>query len=154
MKEFDYYIFIDYSENLIGYSIIEKEKLKELLPKISKFAHYRQLRHKRAYIQSIKKIIEKEKIKDFFISSKICELRENMGIYSTILEFLRKHENCIIFISIDNTQYTAFRKIVNIADGNQTVVKKESELIAGTPEYRASLVLDTMLTIERLWRKK
>jgi len=28
MKEFDYYIFIDYSENLIGYNIIEKEKLK------------------------------------------------------------------------------------------------------------------------------
>ena len=25
MKEFDYYIFVDYSENLIGYSIIEKK---------------------------------------------------------------------------------------------------------------------------------
>jgi len=31
MKEFDYYIFIDYSENLIGYSIIENKKLKNLL---------------------------------------------------------------------------------------------------------------------------
>src|SRR3989344_5312182 len=89
MKEFDYYIFIDYSENLIGYSIIEKEKLKELLPKISKFAHYRQLRHKRAYIQSIKKIIEKEKIKDFFISSKICELSKKEACkYFFILGFL------------------------------------------------------------------
>ena len=28
-KEFDYYIFIDYSENLIGYLIIEVCRIKE-----------------------------------------------------------------------------------------------------------------------------
>lgn len=59
MKEFDYYIFIDYSVNLIGYSAIEKSKLKELLPKISKFAHYNELRNKSSYIHAIKRIIEK-----------------------------------------------------------------------------------------------
>ena len=36
-REFDYYIFIDYSENLIGYNIIEKEKVGELLLKTSRF---------------------------------------------------------------------------------------------------------------------
>jgi hypothetical protein len=38
--EFDYYMYIDYSENLLGYLIIENIKVKELLPNISKFAHY------------------------------------------------------------------------------------------------------------------
>ena len=41
-KQFDYYVFIDYSENLVGYSIIEKNKMIELLPKISRFKHYRE----------------------------------------------------------------------------------------------------------------
>jgi len=50
MKEFDYYIFIDYSENLIGYNIIEKEKLKNLLPKISKLKHYKVLTEKKKNI--------------------------------------------------------------------------------------------------------
>ena len=36
---FDYYIYIDYSENLIGYIIIHKDKIEELLPKLSKFRH-------------------------------------------------------------------------------------------------------------------
>ena len=56
--EFDYYIFIDYSENYLGYLIIEKEKIKDFLPRISKFAHYRELKHKKAYLNSIKKIGE------------------------------------------------------------------------------------------------
>jgi len=150
MKEFDYYIFIDYSENLIGYSIIENNKLKELLPKISKFAHYKELKHKQAYIHSIKKIIEKNKIIDFFLKHKIREMRQNLEIYSEVLEFLKKHDNCIIFISIDNHEYSNFQKLVKVIDRERTVVKRESELIIGTPEYQASLVLDTLLNIERL----
>ena len=39
--EFDYYIFIDYSEDFLGYLIIEKDKIKELISKISKFSHYK-----------------------------------------------------------------------------------------------------------------
>ena len=62
MKLFDYYIFIDFSENYIGYFIIDHIKLMELVPKISKFAHYRGVRYKRAYIKSIRKIIKREKI--------------------------------------------------------------------------------------------
>lgn len=76
-------------------------------------------------------------------------MHKNMEIYLDILEFLKTHENCIIFISVDNRQYPAFRKMVNIVDGKNVVVKQESELIKGTAEYQASLVLDNLLNIER-----
>jgi len=67
-----------------------------------------------------------------------------------VLEFLKKHENCIIFISVDNRQYPTFRKMVNIVDGKNIIVKQESELVKGTPEYQTSLVLDNILNIERV----
>ena len=76
MKEFDYYIFIDYSVNLIGYTIIEKNKLFDLVPKISKFAHYKNLKNKSSYIHSIKEIIRKNNILDFFIKYKIAAPKE------------------------------------------------------------------------------
>ena len=149
-KEFDYYIFIDYSENLIGYDIINHENLLKLIPKISKFVHYKNLRHKRSYIKSIKSRIEKEKVLSYFLKFKIRELYNNTEIYTDVLGFIKEHKNCIIFISVDNRQYKAFNKLVGFVDGKKVVVKKESELIKGTPEYRASLVLDTLLNIERL----
>ena len=148
-KKFNYYIFIDFSENLIGYNIISKEKMVELLPKISKFAHFKRLRYKKEYLQSIKKRIEKEKILSYFMKIKIKELYRNADIYSDVLEFIEKHDNCIIFISVDNRQYKAFKKLVGYVDGEKVVVKKESELIKGTPEYQTSLVLDTLLNIKR-----
>ena len=40
-KDYDYYIFVDYSEDLIGYNIIEQKKIIELLPKILRFEHYK-----------------------------------------------------------------------------------------------------------------
>jgi len=125
-----------------------------LLPKISKFTHYRKLRHKNAYIHSIKKIIEKEKIISYFTRNKIRGIRHNLDIFIEVINFLKEHERCIIFISIDNHQYLSFRKMVNIADGENTLVKKESELIKGTAEYQTSLVLDTLLNIERLRKKQ
>ena len=36
------------------------------------------------------------------------------------------------------------------ATGKNTIIKQESELKEGTPEYQASLVLDNLLNIERL----
>ncbi len=148
-KQFDYYIFIDFSENLIGYNLISSDNLKKLLPKISKFAHYKNLRHKKAYLNSMKKRIEKENILSYFLKHKIRELYRNAEIYTDVLEFVKKHDNCIIFISIDNRQYSAFVKLVGFVDGDKVVVKKESALVKGTPEYRVSLVLDTLLNIER-----
>ena len=150
MKVFDYYIFIDFSENLIGYSIIEKEKLFELLPKISRFRHYRNARDRQIYLKNIKNTIKRDNIKSSFIRLKIKDINKNIEIFLDVLEFLKKHEKCAIFISIDNRQYQTFRKIVNVVDGENTLVKQESELKEGSPEYQASLVLDNLLNIERL----
>ena len=150
MKEFDYYIFIDFSENLIGYSIIERSKLKELLPKILRFRHYKDAKNRKLYLKNINKAIKRNNLQIFFLKLKIKGMHKNMEIYLDVLEFLKKHENCIIFISIDNRQYSAFKKMVNIVDGKKVIVKQESELIKGTPEYQVSLVLDNMLNIERL----
>ncbi|MDO8517565.1 MAG: hypothetical protein Q7S33_05565 [Nanoarchaeota archaeon] len=153
MKEFDYYIFIDYSVNLVGYTIIEKKKLFDLVPRISKFAHYKELKNKSSYIHSIKEIIKKNDILNFFLKHKIREMRQNMDLYLEVFDFIKKHTNCIIFISIDDHEYPNFEKFVKIVDGNKTIVKPESKLIKNTPEYRASLVLDTLLNIERLKRQ-
>ena len=150
MKEFDYYIFIDFSENLIGYAIIENNKLEDLIPKISKFKHHRTARNRKLYLKNIKKSIKRDSIESYFSILKIKEMHKNMEIYLDVLEFLKKHENCIVFISVDNTQYSAFRKMVHIVDGENVIVKQESELIEGTPEYKVSLVLDNLLNIERL----
>lgn len=148
-KKFDYYIFVDFSENLIGYNIISGGKMLELLPKISRFVHYTKLRHKKSYINSIKKRIEKDKINSYFEKCKIKNLYRNADIYADVLQFIKTHENCIIFISIDNRQFKAFKKLVGYVDGEKVTVKKESDLKKGTPEYQTSLVLDTLLNIER-----
>ena len=36
MNPFDFYIYIDYSENYVGYTIIENEKVKTLSLKVTK----------------------------------------------------------------------------------------------------------------------
>lgn len=149
-KDFDYYIFIDYSVNLIGYMIIEKCKIREFIKKISKFGHYNELKHKSSYLRSIKKIIEKNNLFSYLLKIKIREMVRNIEIYTDVLEFLKKHENCIIFVSIDNHEYPNFKKLVNVVDGDKTEVVQESQLGKNTPEYRMSLVLDTLLNIERL----
>lgn len=151
-KEFDYYIFIDYSENLIGYDIIEKEKLPDFLSKISKFAHFSELKHKAQYAHTIKKLIETTNLISDIYKMKIREMRQNIEIYSDVLNFIKKHENCIIFISIDNHEFPNFKKLVNIADGDKTKLVEESQLKKNSKEYKMSLVLDTLLNIERLKR--
>ena len=129
-KEFDYYIFIDYSENLIGYSIIEGIKLKELLPKISRFKHCRKARNKKLYLKNIKNTLKREDVKSSFLRIKIKELNKNMEIYLDVLEL--------------------FKKMISIIDGENIVIKQESELKERTSEYQTSLVLDNLLNIERL----
>jgi hypothetical protein len=153
MREFDYYIFIDYSVDIIGYAILEKDKLKKLFPRILRFRHYREARDQKLYIKHIKSTLERDSIKSYFLKIKLKEMYRNIEIYLDVLEFLKKHENCIIFISIDNHEFSNFNKMVNIADGKNVMVKQESELKKGTLEYQASLVLDNILNIERLRRK-
>ncbi len=149
-KEFDYYIFIDFSESLIGYNIIEKDKVKELLSKVSKFKHYKDVRNKKIYLKNIKKTIKKENIESYFLRFGIKKMYKNADVYADVLEFISKHNNCIIFISVDNRQFKAFNKLVGFVDGKRVFVKKESELARGTPEYQMSLVLDNLLNIKRL----
>jgi hypothetical protein len=149
MKEFDYYIFIDFSENLIGYNIIEKNKIRELLPKITKLAHYKDLKHKREYLSSMKKLFEREKIVSYLEKSRIKNIRYNLDIFIEVSEFIKKHENCIIFISIDNFQYNTFRKVINLVDKDKVEIVRESQLKKGSPEYRMSLIIDTQLNLVR-----
>jgi len=150
MRKFDYYIFIDFSENLIGYNIIGKNNVKKLLSKVSKLKHYRNLKHKREYLNSMKKLFKKEKINSFLLKMKIFNMRDNINLFSEVLEFIKKHTNCVIFISVDNRQFKAFKKLVSFVDGGKVFIKKESELVRGTPEYQVSLILDNLLNIERL----
>ncbi len=149
-KKFDYYIFIDFSENLIGYNIIKEEDMQIFLSKISKFKHYKNVRNKKLYLKNIKKTIKRENIKSYFLKSRIEKMQRNAEIYVNVLEFIKEHNNCVIFISIDNRQFKAFNKLVGFVDRGKVFVKKESELTKGTPEYQTSLVLDNMLNIERL----
>ncbi|MBI2671913.1 hypothetical protein HYX16_03185 [Candidatus Woesearchaeota archaeon] len=150
MEEFDYYIFIDYSDNLIGYIIIEKEKIKELLPKISKLHHYRKIKHRKQYIAAIKKRLMKNSIKSLLLKYKIGKLKENIIIFAEILEFVKKYNNCGIFISIDNNQYKLFIKLFKIIPHQRnTFIVKESNLRKGSVEYNLSLIIDTLLNIVR-----
>ena len=80
-------------------------------------------------------------------------MRQNMDICLEVFDFIKNHSNCIIFVSIDDHEYPNFKKFIKIIDESKTVVKPESKLIKNSPEYRASLVLDTLLNIERLKRK-
>ena len=150
MKEFDYYIFIDYSENLIGYNIIHKKEIKELLLKTSKFRHYRQARNKSLYIKNIRNTFNREEIQRHFVEGKIRNIKDNIGIFIEVGEFIKKNSNCIIFLSVDDKQFSAFEKFVKIITVENIKVLKESQLKEKTIEYSLSLILDNWLNIERL----
>ena len=150
MKQFDYYIFIDFSENLIGYNVIDKGKIKELLSKTNKFGHYREARNKSLYIKNVRNTFKREKLQQYFVKGKIRNIRDNISIFMDVGEFIKKHSNCIIFLSIDDKQYSAFKKFVEIIDGDNIKVLKESQLKKKTIEYSLSLILDNWLNIERL----
>lgn len=154
MKEFDYYIYIDYSEDLIGYDIIEKSKIKELLPKILRFRHYRNSRNRKIYLQHIKDTIKRENIKNYFLKLKVCGVKNNLDIFVEVLDFVHKHNNCIVFICVDDYQYRIFKKMINVLDGDKVQVVKESSLKKGSQEYQISLVLDNLLNIERRKNEK
>lgn len=150
MKDIDYYIYLDYSERLVGYTIISKEKSNILLPKISKFHHYKDIKYKKAYISSIKKVIITKNILEDLFKHKIKELRENLYIFTEVIEFIKVNNNCAIFASIDDNQYRAFVRLLNlIPNNNHTIVRKESNLKRGSSEYKLSLIIDTLLNLKR-----
>ena len=150
-RDVDYYIYIDYSENLVGYAIIRKESISELLPRISKLHHYKDIKHKKSYIKSIKKVFEKDKIDTYLLKCKIKNVKDNLIIFVDVVDFVKKFDYCKIFVSVDNNQFNAFTKLLDmIPHKDHITVVKESELKKGSIEYRLSLIIDTMLNIERL----
>ncbi len=150
MKEFDYYIFVDYSENILGYMILDNTNLNKLFPKISKFAHYKELKCKSSYIHSIKARIEKNNIKDYLLRLKIRGVKETLEIYADLIDFIKKKDNCFIFISVDDKQYSNFERLMKNVEGKNNKIIKESQIKKDSKLYKLSLVLDTLLNIERL----
>ena len=147
----DYYIYLDYSETLVGYIIIQKENVQEILPKISKLHHYKDIKNKKSYIQSVKKIFDKDKIEQCLLKCKIKGLKDNLSIFVEILDFVKNHDNCKIFASIDNNQFIAFTRLLEMVPHKEhIIVVKESDLKKGSVEYKLSLIIDTRLNIERL----
>ena len=150
-RTFDYYIFVDYSHDLIGYNIIEKNKISLLVEKISKLGHYNEERHKGTYLIKIKKIIKKNEIKSLLYKQKIRSLGDNLSIFLEVLEFVRAHDNCAIFLSVDNNQFDAFYKLMALVPHKQhVIVVHESKLKKGSLEYKLSLIIDNMLIIKRM----
>ena len=148
MKEFDYYIFIDYSENFLGYLILRGSQIKEITSRATKFSHYKNVRHKSSYLHSIKKVIEKTGLTKYFVKCKIKNLRETLEVYADVVDFIRKSDNCIVFISVDDRQFSNFERLVGALRG--CVVVRESRLKKDSVEYRLSLILDTLLNLERI----
>ena len=148
-KDYDYYIFVDYSDNLIGYDIIESSEVPELLPKIVKLRHYRNLKHKKEYLRAMKKLFVREKIDSFVFRSKVFSVRNNLDLFAEVLEFVKKNERCVIFVSVDDFQFKHFKRLLRVMDAENVDVVQESKLKKGTPEYRMSLIIDTKLNMER-----
>ncbi|MBI2541248.1 hypothetical protein HYV80_00870 [Candidatus Woesearchaeota archaeon] len=147
----DYYIYIDYSHDLIGYNIIENKNIGLLLTKISKFEHYKKVRHVRTYLIKIKKIVKKDEISGLLHKQKIRYLKDNISIFVEVIEFVKKHDNCAIFLSVDNNQYAAFTKLIELVPHKEhLVLVRESDLKKGSVEYKLSLIIDNMLVIERM----
>lgn len=148
-KEFDYYIFLDYSDNLIGYIILEKAYISEIISLITKIKHYKNVKHKKLYLKSIRKIIYSKELISKIYKLKIQHMRHNLELFTEILEFLKSHHNSIIFASIDDNQYISFERLLHIIYKNITL-RRESELKKGSIEYKLSLIIDNILNIERM----
>lgn len=149
-REFDYYIYLDYSENLIGYIIVSRENKIELLKKTIKFRHFKELRHKRTYLIKIKRIIDKGNLISLIYKQKIVYLRDSLYLFEEIVEFVRKNFDKYIFMSIDNKQYTSFVRLFKELFNQENIfIISEDKLRKNSSEYRLSLVIDNMLNVKR-----
>ena len=149
-KEFDYYIFIDYSEHLIGYIILEEENINDCLSKVPRFRHYRKSKKRRLYLKNAKKTFNKKELLSCFTKTKIRNVMETPEIFTDVAKFLKDKKGSQIFISVDDRQYRNFERFVEIIDGKNIRVVKESKLKENSSVYRINLVLDTWLNIERI----
>jgi len=148
-KLFDYYIFMDYSENLIGYIIIKFEKISELIKKTSKLKHYARVKYKKEYLRAMKKLFERDELLSYLEKHSVKELRQNIEACSEIFDFCDKNPISRIFISIDDRQYHGFMRIAEKFDGNRFTIVKEGKLKKGSKEYQLNLIIDTLLNLKR-----
>jgi len=150
MKEFDYYIFIDYSEDLIGYIIISNANVKEIAFKLAKIKHFKTVKHPQAYLSAVKKRLENEKIKNLLLRFKIKRMKLNADLFSEIIEFINANKDKNILISIDDNFYIYFMKIAGILKGRVNLhIIRESRLKKYSIEYKLNLIVDNFLAIER-----
>lgn len=149
-KEFDYYIFVDYSECLIGYMIIDNKFVNQLINKTFQFRHFKELRNKNTYLLKIKKIFDKNNILSDIDKIRVLSVRDSLSIFMDIIDFINKSKSKILLITLDDKEYIAFTRIFSeIINKDNITVIKESQLIKGEKEYRLNLVLDNILNIER-----
>ena len=150
-RNIDYYIYIDYSAELIGYNIIENEKINLILPKIAKFRHYKEERHKKIYLLKIKREIRNSNLTSLLLRQKIKHIKDNILIFLEVIEFVKNNDNCLIFMSVDNNQFNAFTKLLDMIPHKEHIkIVKESDLKRKSLEHQLSLIIDTMLNLERL----
>lgn len=150
--KFDYYIFLDYSEYLVGYSIFERNKIEVILSLIKKLKHYRDVKCKPAYLASIKRIIDRKELADNIYKTKIMHMRQNLIIFTEVIEFLKVHPHSAVFVSIDDNQYISFQRLICLMELHALIIK-ESELKKDSAEYKLSLVIDNMLNLKRMSKK-
>lgn len=153
MEKFHYYVFLDYSENLVGYIIIENNQVEKIIPLISKLKHYTNLKYKKQYLKSIKKVISKNNLDKYLLKTKIIECRYNLDLFTDLISLIKNNPRKRIFLSIDDKQFRGFKRLIGIFDGNKVKLVKEGKLKKGSPEYKMSLIIDTKLNIERNKRK-
>lgn len=147
---FDYYIYIDYSKDLIGYTIIEKEKIPNLLKKVIKLRHFKDSRHKRTYLAKIKRIFEKDSLYSLIYKYKINFVRGALLIFNEISKFIMGKKENRIFISVDDKQYTSFiRLFKELFSLKNIFIIKENKLKKNSNGYRLSLIIDNLLNIDR-----
>ena len=127
-SEFDYYVFIDYSENLIGYLFLEKEKIENCLEVASRFNHYRETRNRKLYLKNAKKTFDKKEILACFIKKKIRNVLETPEIFADIARFLKENKKSKIFVSIDDRRYRNFQKFVEILEEKNLKIVNEGKL--------------------------
>ena len=89
-----YYIYLDYSDRLVGYIIIEREQIPSIIPKISKLHHYKDIKNKKGYIQSVKKLLDRENIMVYLLKCKIKDLKDNLSVFVEIVDFIKKYDYC------------------------------------------------------------
>lgn len=150
-KRIEYYIFIDYSEYIIGYNIIEAINLNLILPKIIRFRHYKDNRHKKIYLLKIKREIKSSNLSQLLLRQKILSLKDNLLLFADVIGFIKSNCESFIFISVDDNHVRAFSRLLYMLPIRcNLIIRKESELKINSPEYRMSLIIDTMLNIERM----